>query len=71
MSTSPTLVLLFILNDIITSKLTYIIYHLHKELNINANVLVTYRTSKGGKGEMTYEAYMTLLKEIIKIIIAQ
>ena len=43
-----------------------------QELNINANVLVTYRTvSQGGKGEMTYEAYMTLLKEIIKIIIAQ
>lgn len=43
-----------------------------QELNINANVLVTYRTiSQGGKGEMTHEAYMTLLKEIIKIIIAK
>ena len=38
-----------------------------QELNINVNVLVTYRTvSQGGKGEMKYEAYMTLLKEIIK-----
>lgn len=38
-----------------------------QELNINANILVTYRTiSQGGKGEMTHEAYMTLLKEIIK-----
>ena len=38
-----------------------------QELNINANVLVTYRTvSQGGKGEMTYEAYMTLLKKLLK-----
>ena len=43
-----------------------------QELNINVNVLVTYRTvSQGGKGEMKYERYMTLLKEIIKIIIAK
>src|SRR5699024_887262 len=38
------------------------------ELNLNKKILVTYRTqSQGGKGDLSFDAYIKLLESIIEI----